>query len=203
MFAASGPMIGFDVKGKPMSKPLPPPELLRKLLRYEPETGDLFWMARTPDAFSCPRRIQSWECNRWNSRHAGKEALASHNNGYKSGSLLGSWCLSHRAIWALVYGEWPEQDIDHINHIRDDNRLVNLRAVSRKENTRNQVLRRTNKSGVMGVHWDNARTKWISRISSGGKRLNLGAFDNKEDAVMVRMNAEISLGYHANHGGKV
>ena len=120
---------------------LPSPELLRKLLRYEPETGKLFWRKRPPDMF--PRESRGLS---WNTRYAGAEAFKDkHERGYKRGSIFGKTFRAHRAIWAMVHGHWPPEDVDHINGDTSDNRLENLRAVSRQENLKNQRLSKTNR----------------------------------------------------------
>jgi hypothetical protein len=108
----------------------------------------------------------------------------------------------HRIIWLLVYGYMPEF-IDHINHIRNDNRLLNLREVSRQENNQNTTKQKNNKSGRVGVHFDNKRSKWVAQITINGKATPLGRFNFKKDAIEARKNAEIANGYHINHGGEI
>ena len=89
----------------------------------------------------------------------------------------------HRAIWAMVYGSWPTSEIDHINGDRRDNRLVNLRHVSRQQNAKNQGIRTDNKTGHKGVSWSNGKKKWVAFISLGGKSKNLGAYNDILEAV--------------------
>lgn len=115
------------------SKPLPSPEVLRQLLRYEPDTGKLFWLHRAADLFPSKSAAKSW-----NARFAGAEALATDNGqGYLAGRINGRPLKAHRVVWAISYGEWPIGEIDHINGNPGDNRIANLRAVGRTENTRN------------------------------------------------------------------
>ena len=130
---------------------LPTPETLRQLLRYDPETGKLFWRERGPEWF--PNATHSREHNqgKWNSRLSGKEALSGRTKGYATGMLLNGNYAAHRVIWAIVYGVWPEAEIDHINGVKHDNRIVNLREASRGENSRNIGLRSNNSSGYKGV----------------------------------------------------
>lgn len=139
-------------------------------------------------------------CALWNSRYAGKEALASPFEGYLYGKLLGQTELAHRVVWALHYGEMPSGGIDHINHVRSDNRIENMRIATDRENARNQTLRASNTSGVMGVSLHRQTGKWAAYISTGDGIKHLGLFETKDCAVKVRRQAEIDLGYHENHG---
>jgi len=107
----------------------------------------------------------------------------------------------HRLIWEMFNGEIPEgYEIDHVNHIRDDNRLENLRLVSRQDNRRNQAKSPKNTSGVIGVSRYNPRNKWQAQIKLNGKNIHLGFYDDFNDAVKVRKAKEMELGFHANHG---
>jgi len=174
------------------------PALLRKLLRYEPDTGKLFWIVRPVEMFKAKR-----DADRWNTRYAGKEAFTAYSNGYLLGRLAGATLKAHRVIWAIYYGEWPSQHIDHINGIPGDNRIENMRVVTDLENARNMPMRKDNASGVTGVSWNNHTGKWTAYISTDGKVKNLGLFSSFDDAVVARKSAEIGCGYHANHGRAV
>lgn len=121
------------------------------------------------------------------------------NRGYVVISIFNTQVRAHRLAWFYVYGVFPDS-IDHINGIKTDNRIKNLRNVSQQENTKNRALNKNNKSGVSGVRWVQSVSKWISRISVGGKHIGLGYFDNKFDAVAVRKSAEKQYKYHKNHG---
>lgn len=182
-----------------MTDELPPTELLRKLLRYEPETGKLFWKERSVDMFSDGKQTAEHNCASWNEKYAGKEAFTAGDRGYKQGLILGRNYKAHRVIWALVNGEWPD-NIDHINGIRDDNRIDNLRSVSQAENNRNAKRRSNNTSGVCGVHWYKRGNKWVAQIRADGNIKHLGYFTDFDDAVAARKEAEIEHGYHENHG---
>lgn len=176
-----------------MEKSLPSPELLRQLFSYEPETGKLFWRRRAPHFF---KTLQ--EFKRWNTRYANKPAFRVNPQGYVSGMIFRQMHRAHRIIWAMQYGEWPEREIDHINGDRANNRLCNLRLVTRRENTLNQKRRRNNKSGRTGVS-QLGNGKWRAYISEHGKIKHLGVFCALEDAIKVRVRAEAECGYHANH----
>lgn len=184
-----------------MSKELPSPELLRKLLRYEPETGKLFWRERQVEMFTDGKYSAERSCAAWNSALVGKEALAApHKEGYKQGRIFGRIYLAHRVIWAMVYGEWPLKCIDHISGVRDDNRIENLRAVSQAENSKNQKRRSNNISGVTGVIWHRPTQKWQAYIKINGNQKHLGLFTALNEAAAVRKAAEAEHGYHPNHG---
>lgn len=176
-------------------------EMLNRLLDCNPDTGFLTWKKRTVDLFDGGKYSAERDCARWNGQFAGKSALATDNGqGYKRGRIFSTTCLSHRVVWAMVHGEWPAGEIDHINGMRDDNRLVNLRAVTRAENMRNAAMPITNTSGVMGVSWYKPSQKWCAFINVKGKRKHLGYFTDKADAIAARAAAEAKYGFHENHG---
>ncbi len=176
-----------------MLKSNPSPELLRRLLRYEPETGKLYWLERTSDVDARFRQF--------NSQFSGKEALygASSSNGYCTGAIFNRQYLAHRVIWAIVHGEWPDH-IDHINGCRTDNRIINLRSVNKAQNAQNMAKSRRNKSGAIGVYWAKHAGKWRAEITANGKRCHLGYFDTIHEASFARLDAQRRLGFHPNHG---
>lgn len=183
-----------------MSKDLPNPDLLRQVLRYEPETGKLYWKERSVDMFTDGKQTAEHNCASWNNRFANKEAFTAFDSyGYKHGKIFGRKHKAHRVIWAIVHDEWPD-NIDHINGICDDNRIENLRSVSHAENLRNQKRPSTNTSGVVGVHWANREKKWNAYISIDRCRKSLGYFTYFDEAVAARKKAEIKHGFHHNHG---
>ena len=124
------------------------------------------------------------------------------SHGYIDIGFLGKRYGAHRLAWLYVHGHFPEQ-IDHINGIRDDNRLSNLREVNNYINSRNIGMRKNNKSGFMGVSWANRDSKWVSQIMINYKTIILGTFDDKEDAIEARKAANIKYGFHVNHGERV
>jgi hypothetical protein len=86
-----------------------------------------------------------------------------------------------------------DNDVDHINRKPYDNRRSNLRIVTHAENMRNISIRKDSKSGVLGVHYSKTEEKWKSFITYNKERTNLGTFNNKEDAIMSRLNKEYEL----------
>lgn len=171
------------------------PLIISELLRCDPETGKLYWNHRGQKYFS---DIGSFK--KWNTRYAGNECFKFKNElGYMTGKIFNVNYKAHRIIWVIENGRWPECEIDHINGIRDDNRIVNLRCVTKSENARNSKMRTTNKSGVQGVHFNKLVGKWEAYIWDDGKII-LGYYSDKEIATKVRRDAEVELGYHPNHG---
>lgn len=172
-------------------------QLARRLLRsinYVQETGEIFWRERPEDHFKSLRAARVW-----NSMCAGKLAFdGATANGYLKGGFEGRELLAHRVAWLAMNGSFPCQDIDHINGDRSDNRILNLREVSRAENMKNKGWS-GNRCGAIGVY-KHKFGRFAARIQSGGKRISLGYFDTIEDASGARRAAEIKYGFHANHG---
>lgn len=83
--------------------------------------------------------------------------------------------------------------IDHISHNMNDNRKSKLRIVNSSQNQMNKSVQKNNKSGVPGVHWDSKDEVWCAYITKNGKRFNLGEYQNYDDAVKARRNAEENL----------
>ena len=183
------------------TRDIPTPEMLRKLLRYEPETGKIFWRNRTPDLFTDGYRTAEGMCRWWNATYANGEAMtADDGDGFLTGMVFGKKYRAHRVIWAIETGAWPDGQIDHKDHVRNNNRWSNLREVTSQINAMNQSMRVTNTSGVMGVSWSKASRKWVANINIGGKQKSLGLFTEKSDAIAARQAANLDAGYHHNHG---
>ncbi len=174
------------------------PELLRALLRYDAETGALFWKERPVEMFIQPLEAAVSRARRWNARYAGRPALTHKLSGYLRGSVCSKTMLAHRVAWAIHHGAWTEDYLDHINGVRDDNRIVNLREVDDAENHRNMKRPSNNKSGVIGVFFEAG--KWRARITDRRRIHNLGSFETKEEAVAARKRGERQFGFHENHG---
>jgi len=156
----------------------PSPDLLRKLLRYEPETGSLYWLERPLEMFKSERARNSW-----NTRYAGNPALtADSGHGYLIGCVLNQMQKAHRVIWAMQTGAWPTDEVDHINRNRSDNRWANLRQATRSENMRNVSSDPKSKSQYLGVSWYAAKQKWQAQISAGAWRKTIGRFDDEVSA---------------------
>ena len=104
---------------------------------------------------------------------------------------------AHRLAWLYVYGYFPENDIDHKNKDKGDNRIKNLREISRACNSRNTGNCKNNTSGVTGVHFLNKQHRWVSYIMVNYKRCYLGYHTDFLEAVCHRLAAEQSLGWRS------
>lgn len=114
----------------------------------------------------------------------------------------GKTVKAHRLAWRLHYGAWPEGMIDHINGNGLDNRIENLREVDSFDSAKNKPLQKNNTSGVVGVRLYKPNGKWVATISNKGKKITIGYFDKKDDAIKARRDKEIEFSYHSNHGRK-
>lgn len=159
-------------------------------VNYDPITGHFVWLKRngvTPDD------------NRWNAQFSGKIAGTLKSTGYVcicftfNGSEV--MVFAHRLAWLIYYGLMPENDIDHINGCRNDNRICNLRDVPRSANCRNLAKNTRNTSGHSGVTWDSSRCKWKAQVNIGGKNRFLGRFDDINQAVNAARTARDLNGF--------
>jgi len=131
--------------------------------------------------------------------HIGDVAGWIRGDGYAHIKIKSRNYKAHRLIFLLHHGYLPEF-IDHINGMRSDNRIENLRDATKSENCRNSQISKNNKSGFNGVGWMKALSKYRADISSGGKKIYLGVHAKLSDAVKARIDAEEKYGYHVNHG---
>lgn len=177
-----------------------PAETVRKLLSYNPETGELRWKPRGAEFFTDGKFTAETQAARWNTRHAGNVAFAISVKGHRVGNLLGRRVYSHRVIWIWMTGKWPEGDVDHINGDKADNRWVNLRDVPHYINGRNMPISRANTSGVTGVYWHRKRQKWCASIKVNGEDRYLGLFTSLTDAAAARAQAQAEHGFTERHG---
>lgn len=105
------------------------------------------------------------------------------DDGYRRISADGKPVLAHRLAWLLTHGKFPNALVDHINRVRDDNRIENLREATHSENHQNQVgARKSSRSGVRGVSWCARDGKWKAAIRVKGKEHFLGRFETPEEA---------------------
>ena len=170
-------------------------DTLKKLLSYDAETGVLIWRERC----EAIHKHKPSRCS-FNKRFAGKVAFTARDaDGYFFGAIFSQLYKAHRVAYAIHFGEWPRGCIDHINGIKTDNRADNLRVVDRATNNRNRPTQKNNTSGATGVS-QTPQGKWRAVIKINKKTQSLGVFLAKEDAISARKKAEISLGFHPNHG---
>lgn len=124
-----------------------------------------------------------------------------NSSGYVVVNLFGHQLRVHRIIWEMHFGEIPEgMEVDHINHDTTDNRIENLRIVSRSGNMRNKSIDKRNTSGATGVYYHRKNKKWYAQIMHNKKRIHLGFFCSFDLAVEARKEAELKYCYHKNHG---
>ena len=173
----------------------PSPSVLRSLLSYDPDTGVLTWKPRPRSMFKSDR-----SCGTWNTKYAGKPAGCKDGNGYLKVGLIGGRYYAHRLAWAILNGRWPTKDLDHISGVTHDNKIINLRQVSRRENGRNIALSKTTISGVLGVCQNKPAESWRAHITIDRKLVHLGTFPTIEQATAARKEAEKKHGFHPNHG---
>jgi hypothetical protein len=176
-------------------KTRPTIEELHSLFHADYEKGLLFWKQRPIEMFKTKRSHTTW-----NVRFSNKQALdANHKDGYKHGRIFEQPYLAHRILFAMKHNYWPEY-IDHINGIRSDNRIENLRSVNMQQNACNTKLSRKNTSGCIGVSWNERDKRWTAYINANNKRKALGNFIEFNDAVICRKAAQQKFDYHPNHG---
>lgn len=128
-------------------------------------------------------------------------AGSKHPLGYLTIGIQGKTYYAHRIAWLLITGSWPKTMIDHINGIKDDNRLCNLREATLGQNAHNQTINVKNTSGIKGVSWSTEIQKWKVGLRFEGKHYHLGAFNDLKKAEEIIRNARIKIhGLFARHG---
>ena len=172
-------------------------QIIREALDYNPETGELTWRVRPPSHFLTKKLFKIW-----NKRYSGKKAGSFRKDGYLQVKLNRKPYLNHRISWFLYYGCFPNNQIDHANGVKTDNRIQNLRDVTHQQNAMNRKKEIRNNSGVTGVRFSKRLKKWRSEIKCKSKYYYIGVFENFDDAVAARKEAEQKYGFHKNHGRK-
>jgi hypothetical protein len=157
-------------------------ELFNEWFVYDPETGELRWKKDKG------RKIKR-------GRLAG-----SISNGYVVTYIDHKKYCVHRIAWTLYYGAPPDNEIDHINGVRNDNRISNLRVVTTQENAQNAKLYCTNSTGVCGVVYRARDKAWRARVTVNYRTIELGLRADFFEAVALRKAAEKKYGFHPNHG---
>ena len=148
-------------------------EYLRSILNYDPVSGIFTWKVRTS------RRVK-----------VGDIAGCPGGGGYLRIKVCSRPHKAHRLAWLYVYGVWPKDQLDHVNRVRTDNRISNLREVSHKQNHQNRSKPSNNTSGHPGVVWNKQRSKWQAQIKHNQKSIHLGYFSILEEAIAARKAAE-------------
>ena len=156
-------------------------ERLTQLLEYDAKTGVFTWVAER-----CPQRPK------------GSRAGCKRHDGYIIIRIDRVAYLAHRLAWFYTHGVWPDSLIDHANGIRDDNRLVNLRAATALENVGN--MRTKSASGIKGVIWDKTNKYWVAYIHKQRAYKFIGSYKTKQEAADAR-NREADAYFGAFNGG--
>lgn len=138
-------------------------EQLDNILEYIPDTGELKYKISR----GCKAK--------------GSTAGYIHRTGYIQVELSGKAYLAHRLAWLLYYKVWPTNNIDHINRVKSDNRITNLRDATQEQNMANRSINKNNTSGYPGVSYYKSTGKWVSKY--GGK--HLGYFNTPEEGHMA------------------
>lgn len=153
-------------------------------LRYEPETGKVFWRNEALGGFKKSVVIHA----------AGDEAGCIRKDGRVVIRVGDKLYMRYRIAWLLETGDWPVGEIDHINGISSDDRFVNLRDVSRQTNQQNirKAVRGKKSSSMLGVYANKPGSSkpWIASIQAGGKNIYLGAFCTEKDAAHAYLVAK-------------
>lgn len=140
---------------------------LRFLLDYNKDTGMFVW--KNDPKMTLKTKV-------------GKVAGSVNNRGYWRIQIDRKTYQAHRLAWMYMHGKFPDGQIDHINRIKTDNRISNLRECTNAENAQNRPIQKNNKSGFIGVFWRDLDKKWVAQIKINGKPIRIGLFDNKIDA---------------------
>jgi hypothetical protein len=151
---------------------------LRELLVYDGETG-----------------VFAWRASRGAGANVGAVAGTLHQ-GYRKIRVDGVKHFAHRLAWLHVHGEWPAGEIDHVNGDKLDNRIANLRDVTRSTNKQNmREARADSASGFLGVLFRKTakRNPYAASIMVEGRRKHLGQFPTPDAAHAVYVNAKRQL----------
>lgn len=164
------------------NKQLPSAEYLRQLLGYNPQTGVLIWKHRLIDMFFGHVQSAAHQCNNWNAKYAGRVAGSVSKNGYITIRIDGVNKNAHRVIWKLIHGKDADGKIDHIDGVKSNNKLNNLRLATHSQNLMNRPKQINNTSGEKGVTYLKKYNKYKAQIHINKKNTYIGLFDNLEDA---------------------
>lgn len=153
----------------------PPPDVsyLRERNCYDPDTGLFTWRMR---------ELIGIRDHQWNGKWAGRVAGCLHYKGYISIRFDGKIHRAHRLAWLYMTGEWPDLEVDHEDTNKQNNKWKNLRLATFHQNQQNKKTSAANKSGVKGVCWSPDRNCWRAVITVKGRYINIGRFEDIEDA---------------------
>lgn len=178
-----------------------PVEVLREILDYDPELGELTWKVRKLDS-------EWWSpsgAKCFNTQRSGK--VAGFNKPIKNRDYVrkemklpdGKNYICHRVIWAWMTGEWPTCLVDHIDQDPTNNRWDNLREVDYHGNQQNVRLRSDNAAGYVGVYWNKRTACWVSQTTFKGEKL-IEESSTLLDAVAARIRQQKHFKFSESHG---
>lgn len=149
---------------------IPDVAYLRAVLRYDPITGNLWWLGGSGKVRTRPAGMLK--------------------DGYVRIKIDGVSYYAHRICWAIYYGVAPELDVDHWDEVKNNNRILNLRHATRAQNAMNRSIKgRPNKTGFPGVRLHPPSGKWAARIRAQRKEICLGYFNTPEEAGLAYQEA--------------
>lgn len=173
---------------------LPTQSYLHECFSYDDISGSLIRKSRPASHY---KNMQAFKMSE--TRFAGSEAKTINGAGYITVSLDGRTYLAHRIIWKMVHGKDPNY-IDHVNGIRTDNRIQNMRSISSQQNMLNRAITTQSTTGIYGVTISNKDKSFKIYITRDYKRHLLGTCRDFFEACCIRKSAEIAFGFHENHG---
>lgn len=147
---------------------------LKEFLNYDPNTGIFVWLKSRGKAT------------------VGSRAGGSDHKGHRRITLFKKSYWEHRLAWLYVTGCFPVSCMDHINGNGEDNRFCNLRLATHAQNMQNMKIPKTNTSGHVGVYFENYTKKWRAMIEINGKKISIGRFCDKQEAVFAREKAKMA-----------
>lgn len=151
---------------------------VRQLFDYDPKNGAL-----------------TWAVDRSRLAKKGTVAGSVYSNGYRVVGVDQTYYLVHRLVWVHHYGEPPKLNVDHINGDRLDNRIANLRDVSKSKNAQNQRKCHGDKKScdLIGATWDKSNKNWKAQLVLNRKTVYIGRFKTPEDAHAAYLEAKRKL----------
>lgn len=150
-------------------------------MKYSPETGELLWLVN---------RVKA---------KRGAQVGAVNGAGYLETRVDQYRTYAHRIAWALHYGSWPKQNIDHINGRRTDNRIANLRDVSQSGNMHNVNHAERSNASPLGTGVSRKRDRFQAILQIDGRRRSVGVFDTPEEAHAAYLAARARLAPLPHH----
>lgn len=150
-------------------------DYLMQILTYDAESGLFYWNKETKK-----RLIKG-------------SVAGTLDNGYVMIGIDRKQYRAHRLAWVYIYGYMPKEQIDHINGIKTDNRIENLRLATHGQNCANREIQSNNSSGYKGVCYIKSKSKWRARIGHNKQKIDIGFFDTAEEASIAYANKALQL----------